>query len=177
MTTGHVLLGLLTRGQQHGYELKRAHDAAFPSARPIAAGQVYAALSRAEARGWARAVAVEREGGPDRTVYELTPEGRDELARWTSTTESPERLVAHPLATRATVAMLAVGPEAARDLLDRQRVAVVDRMRELTAHKTHPGLSLAELLATDHAIAHLDADVRWLDAAALRVVDLTEELG
>ncbi|MBM6402776.1 PadR family transcriptional regulator [Phycicoccus sp. CSK15P-2] len=176
MTTGHVLLGLLTRGQQHGYDLKKAHDATFPAVRPIAPGQVYAALERAASRGWVREVAVEREGGPDRTVYALTDEGRAELDRWAVTTEPAERLVAHPLATRATVAMLAVGADAARDLLDRQRAVVADRMRELTAHKLTGGLTLAEVLATDHAIAHLDADVRWLEAAALRVADLAEEL-
>ena len=176
MTTGHVLLGLLSRGQQHGYDLKKAYDAAFPAARPIAAGQVYAALERAAARGWIREATVEREGGPDRVVYALTDEGRVELDRWTATTEPADRLVANPLATRATVAMLAVGADAARDVLDRQRTVVVDRMRELTAHKLDAGLSVAEVLATDHAIAHLDADVRWLEAVALRVADLTEEL-
>ncbi|MGG5259419.1 PadR family transcriptional regulator [Phycicoccus avicenniae] len=176
MTTGHVLLGLLSRGQQHGYDLKRAHDALFPSARPIAPGQVYAALDRAAARGWVELAAVERDGGPDRRVYALTAAGRAELERWSAATEAPDALLSHPLATRAAVAMLAGGPEAARDLLDRQRVVVVGRMRELTRRKTDSGLSVGELLATDHAIAHLDANVRWLEAAAARVVDLAEEL-
>lgn len=176
MTTGHVLLGLLSRGQQHGYDLKRAHDAAFPSARPIAPGQVYTALERAASKGWVELAAVERDGGPDRRVYALTAAGRAELERWAGSTEPPDALLSHPLATRATVAMLALGPDAARSFLDRQRVVVVDRMRELTRTKTDPALTLGERLATDHAIAHLDADVRWLEAAAERVVDLTEEI-
>ena len=46
MSTSHVLLGLLAAGSRHGYELKRAHDARLPRARPLAFGQVYATLSQ-----------------------------------------------------------------------------------------------------------------------------------
>src|SRR3954452_672106 len=41
-----VLLGLLERGPGHGYELKADHDEWFPSAKPLAFGQVYATLAR-----------------------------------------------------------------------------------------------------------------------------------
>ena len=34
------VLGLLSRGQQHGYDLKRQHDELFPAAKEIAFGQV-----------------------------------------------------------------------------------------------------------------------------------------
>ena len=79
MTTGHVLMGLLRRGQQHGYDLKRRHDEVFPSARPMAFGQVYAALGRLVDKGWVRPAATEQEGGPERTVFELTDAGMEEV--------------------------------------------------------------------------------------------------
>jgi DNA-binding PadR family transcriptional regulator len=42
----YVLLGLLSRGPRHGYDLKREHDARFPQAKPLPPGQVYATLGR-----------------------------------------------------------------------------------------------------------------------------------
>jgi DNA-binding PadR family transcriptional regulator len=38
MSVAHVLLGVLAEGAAHGYDLKRAHDAWFPSAKPLAYG-------------------------------------------------------------------------------------------------------------------------------------------
>ena len=89
MTTGHVLMGLLRRGQQHGYDLKRRHDEVFPSARPMAFGQVYAALGRLVDKGWVRPAATEQEGGPERTVFELTDAGMEEVRIWSRSPEVP----------------------------------------------------------------------------------------
>ena len=48
VSVSHVLLGILAEGPAHGYDLKRAHDQRFPGARPLAFGQVYAALAKLE---------------------------------------------------------------------------------------------------------------------------------
>ncbi|WP_443061264.1 hypothetical protein [Streptomyces sp. NBC_00391] len=50
----------------------------------------------------------------------------------------------------------------ARRQLSGQRAAHLARMRELTAVKTAPGSTVADVLATDLAIVHLDADPRWM---------------
>ena len=60
--------------------------------------------------------------------------------------------------------------------LVRERSARVDRMRELTAAKHMPGTTLQEVLAADHALAHLDADLRWIDSARRRIHDLEGEI-
>ncbi|MGW0614773.1 hypothetical protein [Streptomyces sp. NPDC002788] len=49
-------------------------------------------------------------------------------------------------------------------------------MRELTAVKTSPGASVGEMLAADLVIAHLDADVRWMQKALEYVHDLRLEV-
>ena len=49
-------------------------------------------------------------------------------------------------------------------------------MRELTAVKTAPGAAVADVLAADLAIAHLDADLRWMQTATDRVADLRLEV-
>jgi hypothetical protein len=47
-------------------------------------------------------------------------------------------------------------------------------MRELTAMKRSGGL--ADKLLADHALFHLEADLRWIDLAADRVEDLADEV-
>ena len=51
----------------------------FPGAKPLAYGQVYATLARLERDGHAEIAETARCGGPERTVYALTPEGRRTL--------------------------------------------------------------------------------------------------
>src|SRR5919112_732787 len=82
MSVGHVLLGVLAAGPAHGYELKREHDLRFPSAKPLAFGQVYATLARLERDGLVEPVASSQGGGPERTAYALTEGGRQALASW-----------------------------------------------------------------------------------------------
>ncbi len=176
MSTGHVLLGLLSAGDRHGYDLKHEHDERFPAARPLAFGQLYAALDRLKKRGSIVPVEVEQVDGPERTVFGLTDQGRAELAEWMATVEEPSPYVANPLATKATIALLVADEAAATDFLTRQRQAHLDRMRHYTRRKTDPRSSIAEVLGADYAIAHLDADLRWLDTAINRISSLTKEV-
>lgn len=172
---GHVLLGLLSRGQRHGYDLKREHDDWFPAARPLGFGQVYATLDRLRRQGFVGAVAVQRVVGPDRTIYEVTEAGRHELDAWLADVEAPAPHVANPLALKATIALL-VGDEARSvDYLRRQRSAHLERMREYTRRKSDPDSSLNEVLAADYALLHLDADLRWMESALQRVTALRKE--
>jgi DNA-binding PadR family transcriptional regulator len=176
MSTGHVLLGLLAGGNRHGYELKKEHDERFQGARPLAFGQVYAALDRLQKKGHVEPIDVERVDGPDRTVYRLTDFGRTELDAWLSAIEPPAPFVANPLATKATIALLVGDPAQAADYLRRQRAAHLDRMRHLTQVKANPTALLPEVLAADYAIVHLDADLQWLDLALDRITALNDAL-
>ncbi|TWP34952.1 PadR family transcriptional regulator [Leekyejoonella antrihumi] len=176
MSTGHVLLGLLSRGQQHGYDLKRAHDDRFPAAKPMAYGQVYASLERLHRQGFVEPVAVQRVDGPDRTVYAITATGRAELTDWIETVETPFVHVANPLATKVTVALLVTDTAYATTCLERQRASHLDAMRRYTRAKTDPSLPIHEVLAADYAIAHLDADLQWMESALQRVAALGEAI-
>jgi hypothetical protein len=49
-------------------------------------------------------------------------------------------------------------------------------MRELTARKNTAEISAGKLLATDYALHHLDADLRWLETAQQRIEELTQEI-
>ncbi len=176
MSTGHLILGLLSRGKQHGYELKKAHDDRFPSTKPLAFGQVYATLERLHRQGLVEPVAVQRVDGPDRTVYEVTDVGRAALQAWLDEIEEPFAFVANPLSTKVTIAILATSEGQATEYLHRQRAAHLDRMRHFTTVKANPTSSLDEVLSADYAISHLDADLRWMETALHRITALTKEI-
>lgn len=179
MSTSHVLLGLLARGERHGYDLKREYDARFPKARPLAFGQVYATLDRLLRDGLAATAGTERVGGPERTTYILTEAGRAALAEWLATVETPAPYVVNPLFAKVIVALLCGGGDggtAAAKYLRDQRAAHLERMREYTAIKVDAASPLGEVLAADHALVHLDADLRWIDTALSRITTLSQEV-
>ncbi len=167
MPTTDLLLALLRGGPAHGYEVKREHDTWFPDGRPLAFGQVYATLARLARDGLVEVRETRSEGGPERTVYALTAAGHDRVAAWlaepvAAATNGPDEVV------RKAVAALRTGGDAAA-FLARQREAHLRRIRELTVASA--GADAAARLARDHLIAHLDADLKWLDLAVARLAD------
>jgi DNA-binding PadR family transcriptional regulator len=165
MATNEVVLALLRSGPAHGYDLKRDHDEWFADSRPLAFGQIYATLSRLESGGFVEVLETRSEGGPERTVYALSDRGVERLREWLaepagSAASSADEIV------RKTVAALRTGDDPG-EFLSRQRAAHLRRMRELKA--VAPGRDPVSRLARDHLIAHLDADLRWLETAAERV--------
>ncbi|MFV2096598.1 PadR family transcriptional regulator [Micromonospora sp. LOL_013] len=176
MSTVHVLLGLLSRGPRHGYELKRDHDQRLPRAKPIAFGQVYATLGRMQRDGLVEQARRDRAAGPDRTSYTLTDAGRTALDGWLDAVEPPAPYVTSALLAKVVVALLIDDPQRARRYLAAQRAAHAARIRELTRTKTAPDATLGEIVAADYAINHLDADLRWLDTTVGRVADLHREV-
>lgn len=165
MATVDVLLALLLPGPSHGYDLKRAHDRWFVDAKPLAFGQVYASLGRLERDGFVGVAHTEAGAGPERTVYELTPSGRDRVQAWLAEPVEPDPPGSTEL-IRRTVAALRLGADPA-GFLARQRELLLRRMRELGDAATSDPVTA---VVHDYAIAHLDADLRWLDAAAQRLV-------
>ena len=60
------------------------------------------------------------------------------------------------------------------ELLDAQRHAHLERMRELTALRR--AAPLATALLADYATFHLEADLRWIEMTAARIDDLRDQL-
>lgn len=176
MSAPFVLLGLLAEHPRHGYDLKHAHDARFPKAKPLAFGQVYSTLSRLERDSLAATQGSDQSGGPERTVYTVTEEGRSTLDQWLSAVETPAPHVASNLLAKVTVALLVADVDTASTYITDQVEAHMSRMRELTAVKAAPGSNISEVIAADYAINHLDADLRWLRTTLDRVSDLHQEV-
>ncbi|OLR91178.1 PadR family transcriptional regulator [Actinokineospora bangkokensis] len=173
MSIGHALLGLLETGPRHGYDLKRAYDERFGHDRPLAYGQVYSTLSRLLRNGLVVESGTEAGGGPERKRYAITDAGVTDVGEWLVTPEKPQVYLQSTLYTKVVLALMS--GRSAEEVLDSQRAAHLKVMRELTARKQDG--DLADQLICDHALFHLEADLRWLELTAARLADLAEQVG
>ena len=172
MSVAHTLLGLLESGPRHGYELKRTYDSRFGQSKPLPYGQVYSTLSRLLRDGLVEVAGVENGDGPDRKRYAITAAGITDIDSWLQTPEKPEPYLQNTLFTKVVLALLS--GRSATEVLDTQRTAHLTAMRELTRRKTAG--DLADALICDHALFHLEADLRWLELTAARLDALAGEV-
>lgn len=172
MDSSNALLGLLGTGPGYGYDLKHDYDRHFGAEKPLAFGQVYATLARLVKHGLIELLGDEAGGGPDRKRYEITDAGRDRLEQWLFQADTPSASLQSNLFAKTIIALL-LDEDAAR-LLDLQRAEHLARMRELTRRKQ--GADLATVLVCDHALFHIEADLRWIDLTAARLGELGAEV-
>ena len=167
-----AILGLLDREPKHGYDLKRDYDAYFSRGRPLPFGQVYATLSRLARDGKAIAGEAESGAGPDRKRYSITEVGKSDIEAWLAEPIAAEPYLQTDLFVKVVLSLMLGRP--AEDYLDVQRVAHLDRMRELTELKDSGGV--VDALLADHGLFHLEADLRWIDLTAERLEVLAGEV-
>ncbi|MFD0338826.1 PadR family transcriptional regulator [Streptomyces sp. NPDC001890] len=172
MSIGHTLLGLLESGPRHGYDLKRTFDEKFGHDRPLHYGQVYSTMSRLLKNGLVEVDGVESGGGPERKRYAITEAGITDVSSWLAQPEKPEPYLQSTLYTKVVLALLT--GRSAEALLDTQRTEHLRLMRILTDRKRKG--DLADQLICDHALFHLEADLRWLELTAARLDRLAAEV-
>jgi DNA-binding PadR family transcriptional regulator len=82
MSTRLVILGFLRGQPLYGYEIKRMIEQIMGDWTNIAFGSIYFALKKLAGEGFVEKVGTEQEGSrPSRTVYRITPAGREEFLR------------------------------------------------------------------------------------------------
>lgn len=81
-TTECAVLGLLARGPQSGYDLKKVIDRSVGYFWGPAKSQIYAVLPSLVEAGYATSKTVAQERRPDKQVYRITVQGRAALRRW-----------------------------------------------------------------------------------------------
>jgi DNA-binding PadR family transcriptional regulator len=172
MAIGTTFLGLLEGGPRHGYDLKRAYDERFGSDRPLSYGQVYATLARLLKHGLVEVEGIEPGSGPERKRYAITAAGVTDVERWLGEPEKPEPYLQSTLYAKVVLALMT--GRRAEGLLDAQRAEHLRLMRELTRRKRDG--DIADQLICDHALFHLEADLRWLELTAARLDQLAAEV-
>lgn len=173
MNAQYALLGILNESPSYGYELKKIYDKLFGSDKAILPGQIYSTLSRLKRDKKIEEVASkEASGGPERVKYAITTQGEKALRTWLETPEAPSPHLQATLYMKTVLAIMESGDAA--PYLDNQRHAHIERMRELTRRRRE--VPLANKLLIDHAIFHIEADLRWIDLTSSRLTKLKEEL-
>lgn len=172
MSASESLLALLEPEPAYGYTLKHQYDRWFGRKRPLAFGQVYSTLSRMERNGLVRRSVVEAGQGPERRLYEITADGVTAIDRWVGTAQAPDLFATSTLYARLTVALLS-GRDASL-VLAGQREVHLARMRELQTVRR--GAAGPELLAVTYELAHLDADLKWIEQSGARLAAVASAL-
>jgi DNA-binding PadR family transcriptional regulator len=168
----NTLLALLEHEPSHGYELKQEYDNYFGRTRPLPFGQVYATLSRLVRDNKVSPGEVEPGEGPDRKRYTITDAGRQEVNEWLAAPVDPDPYLQTVLFAKVVLALM-LGRQAG-PYLETQRAAHLQLMRSVTDLK-RKGDVMDGLLA-DHALFHLEADLRWMELTEARMSALAEEV-
>jgi DNA-binding PadR family transcriptional regulator len=164
------LLALLAGGPAHGYELKTQLEQRFGSVLPpLNAGQIYTTLSRLQRDGLVDDDAVAQNGRPNKRVYRLTPEGQAELDRWVADATPSPRLKDDFF--MKLVLARAGGIADPLQLIDRQRGAYLQALRELDDVAASVNGDETAALLVEGAALHLEADLKWLDLCERRMTD------
>jgi len=155
------ILAMLATSPAHGYELKRELEQHFGAALPpLNTGQIYTSLARLERDGLVDADRVAQDSRPNKRVYRLTPAGQAALDEWVTQPTPGTRLrdeffMKLVLASRAGIA----DP---RVLIERQRGAYLQALRDLDRLSASANGDWAESLLIEGAALHLEADLKWL---------------
>jgi DNA-binding PadR family transcriptional regulator len=170
MSVPHALLALLSDGPKYGLRLQNEFEARTGEVWPLNVGQVYTTLQRLERDGL-----VETDDGENersRKRYRVTDQGAEELADWLRT---PPELVPPPrdeLVIKVLVALQIPGIDV-HEILQVHRRHVIEVMQRYTRIKAEaPPEDVPLVLVADAELFRLEAIVRWLDAADVRLRDM-----
>jgi DNA-binding PadR family transcriptional regulator len=162
----HALLALLSEGPKYGLRLQGEFESRTGEVWSLNVGQVYTTLQRLERDGL-----VEADGDGERSQkrYRMTPGGARELAEWLRT---PPELVPPPrdeLVIKVLVALQIPGIDIHEivQVHRRHAIEVMQRYTRIKAQAPESDVSLA--LVADAELFRLEAIVRWLDAADVRL--------
>ena len=167
MSVPHALLALLSDGPKYGLRLHDEFVSRTGEVWPLNVGQVYTTLQRLE-----RDQLVETDDGESersRKRYRITSAGQSELADWLRT---PPDLVPPPrdeLVIKVLVA-LQIPEIDVHGLLQVHRRRVIEVMQRYTQVKAGADEDdVALALVADAELFRLEAIIRWLDAADVRL--------
>ncbi|HEY3765122.1 MAG TPA: PadR family transcriptional regulator [Gaiellales bacterium] len=169
-----AVLCLLEVGPLHPYGLQRLIKL-WGKDKVVNVGQratLYKTIQRLHAAGLIAVRSTERDQQfPERTVYELTDEGRSVQHEWLTAMLQTPRNEFPEFPAALSFAML-LAPAEALEVLDRRAAVVRERLQALAGELAEFGhLPRVTLLETEYERAVVAAELAWLDAA---VADLRE---
>src|SRR3954453_19591744 len=169
MSVRHALLALLSEGPKYGLQLRQEFEQRTGEVWPLNVGQVYTTLQRLERDG--RVESDDPEDGPQRS-YRITAAGEDELKDWLAKPPDATHPPRDELLIKVLVATQVPGIDV-HDVIQVHRRHLIELMQQYTAIKASASVDDVPLaLVVDAELFRLEAAVRWLDAADIRVRQL-----
>lgn len=161
--TDAALLGLLTRGEQSGYDLQRQAEMSGGLFWAPAKSRIYAVLPQLVARGYATSREVVQTGRPNKQLYRITKAGRAVLQAWLEEPPvfEPERV---PLLLKLYFGDL-LDPEVLIEHVRRAKGEALALKRRLETQPAEARSDLFADLTTRHGIEWARAMIRWASAA------------
>ncbi|MAG58288.1 MAG: PadR family transcriptional regulator [Planctomycetes bacterium] len=165
MSVRHAILGLLAEGPLHGYELRSAYENELVPQSRLNAGQVYATLDRLLRDGLVHHEVVAQNDRPDKKVFALTAQGRDELGRWLGHASKVDLDLRNETFLKLMVARRL--PEGDwRGVIALERRGAFERLHQATqarARADRDATPLSITLLLDLAVLKLEGLLEWLD--------------
>jgi DNA-binding PadR family transcriptional regulator len=167
-----ILGTLASAGPLHGHQIRQQAQSDRTEAwSDVRVGSVYGALKRLANEDLVREVRTERVGNrPERTIYEITPEGRRALAAVKD--EALRELVRHNDPFDLALTQSAdIADEELEHVVANRLAGLQVRLASLRHDAEHadPYVNEAERMVLRHMIERTEADVRWHTELAARL--------
>jgi DNA-binding PadR family transcriptional regulator len=175
MSVRYAILGLLAQKPRHGYELRSAFEAVVGGDAnwDVKPAQIYTTLERLEEAGLVERSSDLGEGDePSRRVYALTAPGHAALAEWFAEGVTPDHQRDEFFVKLMTA--LVSGEGKLDRIIQTQRAHLFQDLHAATSQRDSydPHTEMAQILLLDKAVMHLEADLRWLDIAEMRLEEV-----
>ncbi|MGB2983371.1 MAG: PadR family transcriptional regulator [Candidatus Bipolaricaulia bacterium] len=177
MSLDHAILGFLSYGPFSGYDLKKVFDRSVRHFWPADQSQIYRTLTRLGRQRYVEVERIAQEDRPNRKVYHITDEGREELRRWVSETRS-ENAARKPFLVQSFFAgmlndeeILGLFEARAQELRDRLETyeALAGDVAEGKGQEGPPREQFFWYLTLDNGIWNAQAELDWLEDAMKRI--------
>lgn len=154
-----LCLGLLTRRDASGYEIKKAFQSGLSHFYDASFGSIYPALTRLTEEGLVTCTEQAQEKRPDKKVYRITPAGRLAFHDALTTLQSRDRVRSDFLATLLFADLLT-----ARQLAQLIDARLVDSRRPLDEIKRIGAPSrAADRFVAGYGVAVIAAEIAYLE--------------
>lgn len=172
MPLQHALLALLSGGPSYGYELKASFErAAGPQWGEFNIGHVYQVTDRLARDGLVEGQRVQQIDRPDKTIYELTPRGWDELRRWLGEPFRRQSGYRDDFVLKI-IAAACLGEDELRAVSRRQQEHHLGELRALAALRRQNETDALVSLLIEAAIQYNHSGMRMAELAAERAADV-----
>lgn len=177
MPLPQALLAVLSRGPNHGYELKSLIEGALgPEWGSINVGHFYQVLDRLARDGYITGRQVRQRVRPDRTVFRITPAGRTELDRWLAAPADSSKERRGDVLLKL-VAATYLGEVSLRAVISSERHAHLEALHDLGRDRDECLPNSSSWLLVEAAGLDLDTRLRLLDLAEVHAAELVAHAG